>query len=61
MAHKTTHPILVALREVTAELDLLARGESCDHSVGICWCPTFRALAKAKDILAKNGLELHKP
>jgi len=49
------HPILIALRDVTRELANLAQNEACDHSVGICWCETHRALDKAVEILRRNG------
>jgi len=50
------HPTIIALRDVTRELRELSRGESCDHSVGICWCETFRALETATAILQRNGV-----
>ena len=52
------HPILIALRDVTRELYHMSEGESCDHSVGICFCETFRAIEVAHDILRRNKIDL---
>ncbi len=41
-----------ALRDCYDELKHLMEGEACDHSVGICWCSTIRALDNAAVILA---------
>jgi hypothetical protein len=49
------HLIIKALRDVTHELRLLTNGEDCDHSVGICWCETQRAIEAAEAILERNG------
>lgn len=45
--------LLEALKETKAELLTLTKGESCDHSVGICWCSTFRSLEFAEAAIAK--------
>lgn len=48
--------LVTALEAVTAELRDVVKGEACDHSVGICWCETFRALELADEAL-KNAKE----
>ena len=35
------------------ELTTILKDEDCDHSVGICWCDTFRALDDAVAALKK--------
>ena len=45
--------LLEAARTLRDELRLLTEGEKCDHSVGICWCATFRALEAGDAILAR--------
>ncbi len=45
--------LVEALGKVTKELTFVTEGESCDHSVGVCWCQTFRAIDDANAALAK--------
>lgn len=41
-------PLLVRCQE---ELEHLTKGESCDHSVNICWCEQFRLLEDIREAL----------
>jgi hypothetical protein len=40
-----------SVRDLLEELTTLTQGESCDHSVGICWCETFRRMEDARQLL----------
>lgn len=58
---KRLSTLLRASIEAQEELRQLTEGESCDHSVGICWCGTFRrlnALGEAIHEIQKNHPEL---
>lgn len=48
---------LALFKAVTAELKELTEGEYCDHSVGICWCETFRVTQEALDLIRKAEAE----
>jgi len=45
--------LTTALKACLAELSELMRGEKCDHSVGICYCSTFRAMDAADEAIKK--------
>lgn len=51
MKRAYTQPLIEALEAVTKELREIVKGEKCDHSVGICFCATFRALDQADEAL----------
>ena len=44
--------VVEALKSCRNELKELVNGEACDHSVGLCFCPTFLALESAEQSLA---------
>jgi len=46
---------MTIIRTLYAELEEIVKNECCDHSVGICWCSTFRALDEASAFLVKLG------
>jgi hypothetical protein len=39
------------LKRSFTELVNLSEGESCDHSVNICWCSTFQLMQEIQDAL----------
>lgn len=49
-----TAELRITCAELLDELNLITKGESCDHSVGICWCKTFRAMETATALLART-------
>jgi len=54
--------LLVALKQTTATLQELVVGETCDHSVNICFCGVFRDIEDAQEIIkATESLKAVKP
>lgn len=45
--------LVTALEAVATHLHIFMEGESCDHSVGICYCNVNNALGEAADALAR--------
>jgi hypothetical protein len=45
--------MLSSLQEALEQLRQLMEGEGCDHSVGICYCATFRAMNDAAEAIHK--------
>ena len=45
--------LLAALVQAKAEIIELLAGESCDHSVGICYCQTNNRLSMIEEAIAK--------
>ena len=45
--------LLAALQATVEEMSVIDKDEGCDHDVGICWCPWFRAKEAAVAAIAK--------
>ena len=39
-----------AIKELRAEAEDMRGGETCDHSVNICWCDYFRLIERVDNI-----------
>lgn len=48
---KTIAAMREALADTRSELELLRGGETCDHSVGVCWCDYHRLVSRIDAIL----------
>lgn len=48
---EVTEQVKSVLSNLIEEVKQLSKDESCDHSVGVCWCETFRRLEAAEELL----------
>lgn len=54
---ETTPDLPDLVRRLRDELRLLLAGDDCDHSVGVCYCPAYRALDEADEFLGNRPTE----